>query len=297
VKLIAKIVAAGLLVLIIGMLVFLLPAHLQVREVSPDLPSDESLRELLRADNAPVRVSYISTSSQRYEGGLLGHNSVFIEWANGDLVMIDAGMDEPQALEFGELMQSLNGGEDPILFGSISQLLGEDVSRVKAVGFTHLHIDHTQGLLNFCDARGAGALSLQLDYQRELHNFNTEEGGDIVAQSCLRPLDITGAGLVGVDQFPGLAMYPLGGHTPGSTLFAVADGDRLLLFTGDITNSKSDLVNNIDKSAIYSYLLVPENTTRTAQLREWLRKLDNNDDMQVVVSHDIQDMAEILQPY
>ena len=296
-KLIAKILAAGLLILITGLLVFLLPAHLQVREVSPDLPSDESLRELLRADNAPVRVSYIATSSQRYEGGLLGHNSVFIEWANGDLVMIDAGMDKPQALEFGELMQSLSGGEDPIVLGTISQLLGEDVSRVKAVGFTHLHIDHTQGLLNFCDARGAGALSLQLDYQRELHNFNTEEGGDIVAQSCLRPLDITGAGLVGVDQFPGLAMYPLGGHTPGSTLFAVADGDRLLLFTGDITNSKSDLVNNKDKSAIYSYLLVPENTTRTAQLREWLRKLDNNDDMQVVVSHDIQDMAEILQPY
>jgi glyoxylase-like metal-dependent hydrolase (beta-lactamase superfamily II) len=245
VKSIAKIVAAGLLILVIGLLVFLLPAHLQVREVSPDLPSDESLRELLRADNAPVRVSYISTSSQRYEGGLLG----------------------------------------------------EDVSRVKAVGFTHLHIDHTQGLINFCDARGAGALSLQLDYQRELHNFNTEEGDDIVAQSCLRPLDITGAGLVGVDQFPGLAMYPLGGHTPGSTLFAVADGDRLLLFTGDITNSKSDLVNNKGKTVIYSYLLVPENTTRTAQLREWLRRLDNNDDMQVVVSHDIQDMAEILQPY
>ena len=292
-----RIVSAGLLILVIGLLVFLLPAHLQVRKVSPDLPSDESLLALLSVDNAPVRVSYIPTSAQRYEGGLLGHSSVFIEWANGDLVMIDAGMDEPQALEFGELMQSLSGGEEPVVFGTISQLLGEDVSRVKAVGFTHLHIDHTQGLINFCEARGAGALSLQLDYQRELHNFNTEEGGDIVAQSCLRPLDISGAGLVGVDQFPGLAMYPLGGHTPGSTLFVVADGDRLLLFTGDITNSKSDLVNNKGKSAIYSYLLVPENTTRTAQLREWLRKLDNNDDIQVVVSHDIQNMAEVLQPY
>ena len=49
----------------------------------------------------------------------------------------------------------------------------------------------------------------------------------------------------------------IGGHTPGSTLFAVADGGRLLLFTGDITNSKADILENRGKGFVYSYLLVP----------------------------------------
>ena len=296
-KLILKILTGGILVTVLVMAAFLLPAHLQVREIRPELPSDEALRALLSVDNKPARVSYISTSTQRSDAGLLGHNSVMVEWANGDMLMIDVGMDESHALEFGELMKSVLGAEDPVVNGSISELLGEDISRVKAVGFTHLHIDHTQGLIGFCNASATGALGLQLNYQRELHNFNTEEGADIVAQSCLSPLDISGNGLLSLDQFPGVGMYPLGGHTPGSTLFAVADGDRLLLFSGDITNSKSDLVNNKGKGTIYSYLLVPEDTARTAQLREWLGKLNDYDDIDVVVSHDVQDMAGIIQPY
>jgi glyoxylase-like metal-dependent hydrolase (beta-lactamase superfamily II) len=297
VKLLIKMVTASFLTVVVLALVFLLPAHLQVRAVSPALPSEASLRALLQVDNAPVRVSYISTSSQRSSAGVLGHNSVLVEWDNGDIVMIDAGMDEAQAREFGDLMKTVFGGEDPIVHGTISQLLGEDIDRVKAVGFTHLHIDHTQGLSNFCNARGTGAVGLQLDYQRELHNFNTEEGADIVATSCLEPIDIGVEGLLGVEQYPGFAMYPLGGHTPGSTLFVVADGDRLLLFSGDITNNKSDLLNNKDKGPIYSYLLVPESTSRTAQLRLWLREMNGNDDMEVVVAHDSEDMAQILQRF
>ena len=37
-------------------------------------------------------------------------------------------------------------------------------------------------------------------------------------------MQVTAAGFthLHIDQYPGLAMYPLGGHTPGSTLFAAA---------------------------------------------------------------------------
>ena len=296
-KLILKIAAAGVLVTFVLLAVYLLPAHLQVRDINPELPSAESLRALLDVNNKPTRVSYISTSTQRSEAGVIGHNSVVVEWANGDLLLIDVGMDKSQAIEFGKLMQSIFGGEDPVFNGTVSKLLGDATARVKGVGFTHLHIDHTQGLTDFCNVRGEGALGLQLDYQRELHNFNTEEGADIVAQSCLKPAVLNGVGLLSFDQFPGVAMYSLGGHTPGSTLFAVADGDRLLLFSGDITNSKADLMSNKGKGLVYSLLLVPENTARTARLREWLGKLDGNEDMDVIVSHDIQDMAEILQSF
>jgi glyoxylase-like metal-dependent hydrolase (beta-lactamase superfamily II)/pimeloyl-ACP methyl ester carboxylesterase len=294
VKLFTKICGFGLLLLLAVLLILLLPAHLQVREVEPPLPSEQSLRAMLELENTPTRVSFVNTSSQHSEAGVLGHNSVLIEWANGDIVMIDAGMDEAEAIEFGKLMEFSLGADKPEIHGTIAQLLGEDIERVKAVGFTHLHIDHAQGIVNFCEARIEAASVLQTTYQRDMHNYNTSESATLVAESCLTREVVEGDGLMSFDQFPGLALYPLGGHTPGSTLFAVADGARLLLFSGDITNRKADIVDDQPKSLLYSYLLVPENTDRTAVLRDWLRELDQQEDIEVVVSHDLQNMQTVL---
>jgi glyoxylase-like metal-dependent hydrolase (beta-lactamase superfamily II) len=92
------------------------------------------------------------------------------------------------------------------------------------------------------------------------------------------------------DRFPGLGIVELGGHTPGSTLFAVASENRLWLFSGDTTNSKADLLDNKGKGFLYSTILVPENTARTQALRSWLAGLDANHDVTVVVSHDLADI-------
>jgi len=296
-KKILTVIALVLLVSFAGLLVFLLPAHLQVRKVELALPSVESLRALLRLENTPTRVSFVASSSQRTDSFYLGHNSVLVEWANGDMVMIDTGMDQVAAVKFGELIQSVLGGEPVEVYGNIARLLGERIMQVKAVGFTHLHVDHTQGLSSFCAARGEGASLLQSGYQRDLHNFNTTAGAALVAESCLEPNISDGNGLMSFDQYPGLSIYPLGGHTPGSTLFAVADGERLLLFSGDITNSKADLIEDRPKPFIYSYLLVPENTHRTAVLRDWLSELDQQEGIEVVVSHDLENMQAVLQPF
>ena len=297
VNLLVKIFGFVVVAVIVVLAVFLLPAHIQVRSVAPDLPSEVSLRTLLGVPNAPVSVKYITTSTQRLQPNSLSHNSVLIEWASGDLVMLDAGMDEPAALEFGELILAMRDGDMPVVNGTISGLLGEDIKRVKAVGFTHLHIDHTQGLINFCARRGTGATLLQTDYQAKLHNFNTTEGAAIVERSCLEPEIIRSDGLILFDQFPGLGMVPLGGHTPGSTLFVVADDERLLLFPGDTTNNKGDILHDRGKGFMYSYLIVPENTARTSQLRGWLRDLDMNEDMEVVVAHDLQNFEQVLEPF
>lgn len=294
---IAKIFLGGFLVLVALLAMFLVPQHLQVRQVSPALPSEQTLRALLEVPNGPTRVSFLTTSVQPSRMGVLSHNSVLVEWANGDMVLIDAGMDEQGATDFGELVKTMGPAEDVVVLGTVSEMLGDDVSRVKAVGFTHLHIDHTQGLLKLCRARGDGAVALQTRYQRKLQNFNTEEGAAIIAQSCLTQEVHDGEGLIDFDRFPGIAMYPLGGHTPGSTLFVVADAGRLLLFSGDTTNNKADILNDKSKSLIYSYLFVPENTSRTAQLRDWLRTLNQQNDIEVVVSHDLADMQAVLQPY
>ena len=62
------------LIIVLLLMIFLLPAHFQVREISLELPPEASLRALLQVDNAPVRVSYITKPTQRSPIGLLGHN-------------------------------------------------------------------------------------------------------------------------------------------------------------------------------------------------------------------------------
>jgi glyoxylase-like metal-dependent hydrolase (beta-lactamase superfamily II) len=87
-------------------------------------------------------------------------------------------------------------------------------------------------------------------------------------------------------------MATLGGHTPGSTLFAIAVAGRLWILSGDIANSKADLLSDTGKGFLYSYLLVPENTTRTERLRGWLTGLDSKANMTVLVSHDLPDIRD-----
>ncbi len=75
--------------------------------------------------------------------------------------------------------------------------------------------------------------------------------------------------------FPGLGVAALGGHSPGSTLFAIAVGGHLWILSGDIANSKADLVSDTGKGFLYSYVMVPENTGRTgdvAWMADWTRR-------------------------
>ncbi len=283
---------ATVLVAIVLLLVafFLVPPHLQVRDVEPPLPDDTQLRALLSVENGPVSIRYVNTSTQKLPVGKLGHAVFLVEWADGSLFMIDAGMDRDVALDFGKLMETALGAEPAASHGTIAELLGDDTQRVSGVAFTHLHIDHAQGVLAFCEARGPGASLYQTSWQAELHNFNTEEGAAIVAESCLGSGKLGGDEILTSEDFPGLGIVGLGGHTPGSTLFAIATDDKLWLLSGDTTNTKADLLSNTGKGFLYSYLLVPENTDRTEVLRLWLAGLDANDDMSLVVSHDLADI-------
>ncbi len=289
-----KLVGVVLILGLVAGLVVLLPAHLQVRGVAAELPSRADLLAL-RTEAGPSRVGFITTSQQDLDRGTIGHNSVIVEWPNGDLFVIDAGMDEKSARDFGELMSTIAGASSPpVIHGTLAELMGADVARVQGVGFTHLHIDHTQGLVDFCASRGDGAVALQTTNQKTLHNLHTSEGAGIVDSSCLKAVELGGDGLVTDDRFPGIGAFNLGGHTPGSTLWAVALADRVLLFSGDITNTKASIDDDVDKPWIYSYLLVPEDTGRTAEIRHWLRELDGDDAFAVVVSHDIANHAAVL---
>ncbi len=287
-RLFVKLILGLVALAVLGLAIFLVPPHLQTQGIEPGLPNEQALRSLMETENGPIAVHYVLTASQEVRGRELAHTTFVIEWANGNLFIIDAGMDETGAAEFAELMSTLSGGGNAEFFGTVSDQLGVPLQQVNGIGFTHLHIDHTQGVTAFCDARGSGTVLLQTVHQRSQHNFNTVEGAEIVVKSCLSRGTLKGTEVQTSDAFPGLGLIALGGHTPGSTLFAVGTKDHLWLFSGDTTNTKYDLMNNRGKGFVYSGLLVPENTGRTEDLRLWLARLDAHADIDVIVSHDME---------
>lgn len=305
-KLFLKIVVGLVVVLGLVLAVILVPAHIQVRGVEPALPSSQQLQSL-RSGEGPTSVRYLVTSAQTGEQRSLAHISFLVEWANGKSFLIDTGMSQQQAFEFADLIKAMDSSlQDVQVFGTVASLMGSELSKIQGVGFTHLHIDHTEGIKEFCEARGSGAEVLQTVSQRDLHNFNTSEGAALVADSCLRRGELyamspdSGGNDVNIfesSNFPGLAAVELGGHTPGSTLWVVALADRTILFSGDITNDKHSLDHDVAKEALYSWMIVPENIKRTAQLRKWLRGLDERDNFSVIVSHDLKNAQRHIREY
>jgi glyoxylase-like metal-dependent hydrolase (beta-lactamase superfamily II) len=290
-RLIVRILIAGLALAVLALAVLVIPAHIQTRRIAPPLPGLADFRALAAEPGGPVRIEYLVNASQTSPRGTLGHTVFLIRWADGRVFMIDAGMDRAAAAEFAELLKWMWGADEGRFHGDVAAQLGDDVQSVQGVGFTHLHIDHTQGVRAFCAARGTGASIHQTRWQAEEHNFNTTEGAQIVAGSCLEARGLEGGPLIPVDGFPGLAVVALGGHTPGSTLFAAAVAGHLWLFSGDTTNTKAAIEGDVDKPFLYSWVLVPENTARTAELRHWLAALDREADVSVIVSHDLDDIA------
>ncbi len=270
----------------------LLPPHLQIRKIEPTLPDQAELNRLLEQSNGPTKLSYFVSSEQKGQQSSLAHTTFVVEWGDGKLFLVDLGMDEANAIEFGELFEMLRGADPAVVHGTAASILGDDVNRVNGVGFTHLHVDHVQGIETICATQINQVLVLQTPDQRTKQNIHTAEQAELLKNSdCVRQLEVSNAQSVS-DYFPGLGIYPLGGHTPGSTLFAVAIQDKLWLLSGDTTNSKSKLLNNQGKGWVYSYLMVPEHVDRTAELRVWLAELDQQENVTVLVSHDLQSIQD-----
>ncbi len=295
--------------------------HVHIRRLAPPLPPLEAVTQPDRELDLPVRLTWINTASQRMPRAavlepeldpnpdapyVMSHPAFVVEWQDGRIFLIDLGMDTATAMDFGLPNEMVVGASPMEPHKPASARLGENRSRVAGVGFTHMHVDHTDGLDKLCDdlgPRGPGQEPIALfQHHNQIAQVNhTTRGAKARVQqaSCteLRTLGFE-SGLLEVPDFPGLYAIPAAGHTPGSTLWVVQlrtfpggsegvhDDVQTWVITGDVVNQFQGVEYDLPKPRLYSLLVVPENDDRLSQVRRFLEKLSRKPGVQLLVNHD-----------
>jgi len=279
-------------------------AHLQIRRLAPDLPSDQVVLALSSEPDLPVRLAVIHTASQVAprsqvldpardpapdEAYVMSHPAFALRWQDGRILLIDTGMTPDAARRFGKTLE-LVGAAPAEPHGSLVEQLGAAVTRVEAVLFTHLHTDHTDGVGPLCGAVGPRRITLfQTPGQAELTNHMTWAGRAHLEQAtCLESRRLDAAALAPVPGFPGVGVIHAAGHTPGSQMVVAAVGShatRLYAFAGDVVNHVDGIRHDVPKPLLYRLLVVPESDGQLARLRTFLARLERQAGARLVVSH------------
>jgi glyoxylase-like metal-dependent hydrolase (beta-lactamase superfamily II) len=281
-------------------------AHAEIRGIDPELPGVDAALAADTAADLPVRLRWIDTASQRMPRSavldpaldptpdapyVMGHVVFVLEWADGRIFLVDAGMDRESALAFGRPIERFSGADPIEPRSSAADALGPAATRVAAIAFTHLHTDHTSGVAALCATGDRRIRLVQGRLQAERTNYTTRGGVEQLEQApCLEREVLDGEGVVPVPGFPGFALVPAGGHTPCSQLFVahVREGDaaRTWIFTGDVVNQEDGALREIPKPGLYSLIVVPEAPARLAVLRAFLREAAARPRAGLLVSHD-----------
>jgi glyoxylase-like metal-dependent hydrolase (beta-lactamase superfamily II) len=313
-----RFVAFGLLVLVLFLAAGLTWTHISLRRSERPLPDLTSLTAPPAAANLPVAVTYINTASQPMPRSavltsaadptpdaeyVMSHPAFVLRWADGRLLLIDAGMSGQGAVEFGRPLEVL-GGAGPIRpHSSAAATLAERVRDVRGMLFTHLHIDHVGGLMELCAAHPQRLRVFMTPNQADYGNHTTWSARALIEKApCVVVSTLPQASLMEIEGLPGVRVFAAGGHTPGTQVVLAwiggAGEPRLYVFAGDVVNHIDAVSHNISKPFLYRWLVVPEDDTRLAELRLLLRRLRDEHGAIIVVSHDeLAIQAAGLQPY
>jgi len=309
VKRLALAVLVLLAIVVLTMSAVLVSAHIAVRREAAPLPSLEAIDAVAEVasivDDAPVRIGVINTASQampradvlepgrdpdRDRPYLMSHPAFVVEWKDGRLLLIDLGMTRDGARSFGRPLEWLGGAQPMEPHGSVAEVLGDAAARVKAVVFTHLHVDHVGGISELCTHLNNLRVPLTTA-QAEHLNYTTQPGLNLLDDAdCVRLERVSGGPLFPVAGFPGVFLIDAGGHTPGSQIVLVfvrdESGSRRYAFAGDIVNNADAITYDIPKPLLYRTLIVPESEARQTELRAFLKRLRDDGGFTVLVSHD-----------
>lgn len=305
-KLLVRGLVGLLLIVAVAAAFFLVPAHLQIRRVEPPLPSVETVRaRVAAAAGGPVRLSWINTSSQATpRSNVLGtgdphpqrpyrlcHSSFVLEWPDGRTLLVDAGMTREQAESFGAAGEWAGG--EPVRVGTTAaEALAAAGGRVDGAVFTHLHVDHVDGVRELCGLAPSRRLSVPMTAnQMRLHNYTTAEAFATLRDlPCGELLELGDEELAELPGFPGVFVIRAAGHTPDSQVVVAALRRRgrasPVVFTGDVVNHIDGIELDLGKPALYRALVVPEDDQRLGEVRRLIRALRDDAGFEVLVSHD-----------
>ena len=272
------------------MAIGLIYTHWSLRQLTTPLPSHQELFDLLMVKEGPTSISYITTASlQDKIRNEIIYPSFVLQWADGRRFVIDMGMDEQGSQDFFNKMGWQYDSDSIQSHGSIKEQLGADYSSVAGLGLTHLHPDHVQGAQTFCRAESPKVPLFQTAQQASERNHTTVLGAALVDQgSCIEPRTLTSDSyLKPIPDFPGLAAFPIAGHSPGSSIFVAAVEGKLWVIAGDVSWERNALLSNQPKKvSLFRSILIPEDDNRLLELRQWLAQLDTIKNVGVLLCHD-----------
>lgn len=287
-------------------------AHRQIRGVDPPLPDLAALRAFADAPDLPVRVSLWNSASQPSPRSsvldpgrdpdpaqpyVMSHPAFVLEWEDGRVLLVDAGMDAAQAAAFGRPLAWAGAGAiSP--HGSIGERVAPALAgRPVAIAFTHLHSDHVGGAVSLCAALppASRVRLFQTPAQMDLVNYTTRPGHALVAAAgCLVPARIADGPVAALPDRPGAFVIHAAGHTPGSQILGawVRSGGEVrgILFAGDAANAIDGIRRDVPKPWAYQTFLVPENEARLARVRALLREAEAAG-LTVAIAHDERHLA------
>jgi len=282
-----------------GITAILIPAHQQIDALNPPFPSLKSIRESAKIEGLPVSIEMFNTATQmvsktsvlssvkKDDAFEMSYPTFLITWENGQQFLIDAGMTESVALAFGKPLETLGAGAMKF-HGDLKDFI--DPSNINGIGFTHLHEDHVDGVRTLCPA-AKGLVVVQGYEQFSQVNYGTSAQNELLdSLECGKRLLIRdNFTLKSIAGFPGLYLINVAGHTPGSQVFVVhvkVEGrNTTYILAGDLANHIEGIESNISKPVFYSRFIVPENLVQLDKARIWLKQLDAEYNINVLISH------------
>lgn len=176
------------------------------------------------------------------------------------LIVFDAGNGvTPPGSTHGRMMQNMRAA-------------GIDPARVDLVVHSHFHGDHISGLL---DAEGNRAFpNAEIVVPEAEWKWWTDPGNETRSPEGQRPTFANTArrfgpyqGRIrqvqdGAEVAPGVRAVAAHGHTPGHTVYLVADGNDQLMFVADTTNRPELLARRPDFHIVFDFDPVAAEATR-----------------------------------
>jgi glyoxylase-like metal-dependent hydrolase (beta-lactamase superfamily II) len=180
----------------------------------------------------------------------------------GKLVLIDTGNGPSAGAGVGQLFANL-------------QAAGVTPEQIDVVLLSHLHPDHTNGLLRpdgTIAFPNATILAPEPDWTFWMSDANMVQANDPITKAYFANNRKV---LTGLDErighfrwntevAPGITAVPAPGHTPGHTAFTIASGPARLLVQSDVTNIPEFFLRNPDWHVMYDHDPEQAATTRHA---------------------------------